>query len=503
MPAELIKVAPQIVHEEIASILNIAAETGKCPIEIKKGHLLPLPKPKKPQGPCKSLRPIILLSVLRKILAVAVVQRVFDRVREAISVSQAAYSPGRGASELILSFKLLAERAITSQNYEFHIIMLDMSRAFDTIDRASVLNNLKNVLEPDEIHLISLLIKDVVLSVKCDNYIGRDFTTNVGSPQGDCASPLIFIFELSKALEKSKEIIKSYSNPNIIKAIKSDHTYCKRTEPVNEDKNTFSIGQEYADDCSAGSTNADLINELELKVPLHLKEYGLTENEDKREKFSISHNGNNTWKDTVLLGSKLDTESDINRRKGLASAAWNKNSKLLTNKTLPLLLRMRYFEAFISSIFLYQCGIWTLTDKLNHKIDVFQRLFLKRIVGIKYNHKSNKSISNKELYKITHQKKWSVVCKFRRLTLFGHTCRLPKGAPSRDALDESLRPVTKLIGGQKTTLISTITRDFKTIDKTIGEAILTAPNKKEYRKLVDSVMSVSEETLLTASRQDA
>ena len=80
-----------------------------------------------------------------------------------------------------------------------------MSRAFDTIDRASVLNNLKEVLEPDEIHLISLLIKDVILSVKCDNYIGREFTTNIGSPQGDCASPLIFIFELSKALEKSKK----------------------------------------------------------------------------------------------------------------------------------------------------------------------------------------------------------------------------------------------------------------------------------------------------------
>ena len=46
--------------------------------------------------------------------------------------------------------------------------MLDMSRAFDTIDRASVLNNLKEILNPDEIHLISLLIKDVKLSVKCD-----------------------------------------------------------------------------------------------------------------------------------------------------------------------------------------------------------------------------------------------------------------------------------------------------------------------------------------------
>ena len=140
--------------------------------------------------------------------------------------------------------------------------------AFNIIDRASVLNNLKEVMEPDESHLISLLIKKVVLSVKCANYVGREFTTNIGSPQGDCASPLIFIFELSKALEKPKEIIKPYPNPNIIKAISSDHTYCESLEPINEEKQTLCIGQEYADDCSAGSTNADPIKELELKVPL-------------------------------------------------------------------------------------------------------------------------------------------------------------------------------------------------------------------------------------------
>ena len=102
-----------------------------------------------------------------------------------------------------------------------------MSRAFDTIDRASVLNGLKEVLEKDEIHLLSLLLKDVILSVKCDNHIGKEFTTNIGSPQGDCASPILFIFELSKALEKSKEIIKQYSEPNIIKTIEHDHTYSK------------------------------------------------------------------------------------------------------------------------------------------------------------------------------------------------------------------------------------------------------------------------------------
>ena len=145
LPAKLIKNAPDEIHEEIANILNIVSESGDYPKELKHGHLLPLPKPKKPQGPCKSLRPIVLLSVLRKLLAICFVQRTFDRLRAAINVSQAAYSPGRGASELILTFKLLAERAISSNGYEFHILMLDMPRAFDTIQRGSLIKHLKSV----------------------------------------------------------------------------------------------------------------------------------------------------------------------------------------------------------------------------------------------------------------------------------------------------------------------------------------------------------------------
>ncbi len=171
LPAELVKAAPEELHQEIANILNIVAETGNYPKELKHGLLLPLPKPKKPQGPCKSLRPIILLSVLRKILAICIVQRTFDCLRQAISVSQAAYSPGRSVSELILTLELLPECTITSSGYEFHMLMLDMSRAFDTIEPGTLIEHLSDVLESDELHLVSVLIKDVIIPVKCDGHI--------------------------------------------------------------------------------------------------------------------------------------------------------------------------------------------------------------------------------------------------------------------------------------------------------------------------------------------
>ena len=119
----------------------------------------------------------------------------------------------------------------------------------------------------------------------------------------------------------------------------------------------------------------------------------------------------------------------------------------------------------VGSIFLHQCGIWTLTKKLESSVDVFQRLFLRRVVGIRY----PKNITNQELYKITKQIPWSETCKKRRLTLFGHTNRLPYGAPSREALLECLKPIKRPVGGQKLTLIKLIRNDFQTVGETFDE----------------------------------
>ena len=215
-----------------------------------------------------------------------------------------------------------------------------------------------------------------------------------------------------------------------------------------------------------------------------MKAFSLCVNEEKTERFSISSKGDDSWKKVVLLGSLLDTESDVTRRKTLASAAWNKYACILTNKDLPLLLRIKYFEAFVTSIFLYQCGTWTLTTKTNTSIDTFQRSFLRRIVGIYY----PKTIRNTELYAITCQRPWSETCKQRRLTLFGHTCRLPSNSPSRKALEEALKPAKRLVGGQKLTLLKTLVKDLHDTGISILEAKELAQNKKLYKQLVQCAM---------------
>ena len=53
---ELIKYGSEIIHRQIAHILNHTAETGEYPEEVKFGQLLSFPKPGKPKGPVKKLK---------------------------------------------------------------------------------------------------------------------------------------------------------------------------------------------------------------------------------------------------------------------------------------------------------------------------------------------------------------------------------------------------------------------------------------------------------------
>ena len=76
-----------------------------------------------------------------------------------------------------------------------------MSKAFDGIQRNTLTEDLKNVPNQDELHLIRILL-DVKIAAKCGNYKSRFFSTDTGAPQEDCASASEFAFYLAKSLKR-------------------------------------------------------------------------------------------------------------------------------------------------------------------------------------------------------------------------------------------------------------------------------------------------------------
>ena len=245
LTAEQLKNCPAVTYEMIADVMNKMAQTGEHPQEIKQGLLIPLQKPGKPKGPPGNLRPIVLLSILRKIVAICLLKRIGKKLDEHIPLSQAAYREGRGTTEQVFAMKLLAEKAVTSSDYTTYILMMDMSKAFDTVSRPTLINDLKQILMSDELHLIKLLIQNVQLSVKIKGRTGPFFMTNVGTPQGDGLSPILFTLYLAKALKPAPSA----------HLIDHDYSACLPQSQV--------IPLQYADDiCWIGTNSNDDINQI-------------------------------------------------------------------------------------------------------------------------------------------------------------------------------------------------------------------------------------------------
>jgi hypothetical protein len=444
--AEFLKYAPKAIIEDIAKILNETAETGSYPSELNTGILTPLPKPGKKQGPPSNLRPIILLSVLRKILAICMINRTWDRLKTQISIDQAAYQPGRSTTEQVFAVKTLAEKAISSSDYTIYLLMLDMSKAFDTVSRGKLMKDLETILQPDEMHLMNILINDVKIHVRVGQETQESpIETTTGICQGDCLSAVLFIFYLANSIKDPSE---SQSIPSALE----DHGYPKSLE-----YNPFTIAPKYADDTTWVTTNKQVINDIKATVPKQLKERNLLVNDDKTEEYEIRRRGDTNWKNCKLLGSKLSTTEDIERRKALTIAAMLTLKNIFRNSRISDNIKIRVFQAYINSIFLYNSELWTITNTTARKLDAFQRRQLRYALNIHW----PKIISNEELIKRCKIRSWSSTILQRRLSWLGHLMRLPPDTPARRALQEALTPAKRPQGRPSATWLSIIKKDLE------------------------------------------
>ena len=267
---------------------------------------------------------------------------------------------------------------------------MDMSKAFDTIDREILIKDLKRILEADELHIVKILLEQVKYCVKVGNTIGESFKTTTGSPQGDCLSALFFIFYLAKALgyelhtkdheyslprhlgfEQPKEIDQhDYAIPNM-----KVHEICKTQ--------TLNIDTQYADDCGHAiiSDNKILVNYIKATTPSILKMKNLYCNESKNEEHTINHANrhNGSWRKCKYLGTLLDTKCDIQRRKILATEA-SKSLENIWKSKLTIRLKMKIFDCLVKSIYMYNACLWTVTKTIEQQIDSTHRKLLRMLL---------------------------------------------------------------------------------------------------------------------------
>ena len=320
-------------------------------------------------------------------------KRMKTRIQNVIPKCQAAYQSERSTTEQTFAMKVAAERTITSQNEKLHMIMVDMSKAFDSINRKELLNDFQKIINIDELHIIQLML-NVNLQVKIKNERSEIFQTE-------------FILYLANTIKEITNETTTNKEHDYIKSYKpipsnhlADHDYC-----INKQKEHFNIICKYADDISKASTDRNEIEHLKQTLPDILRKRDLILNPTKTEEYTIT-NKDDYWKNIKILGSYIETRRDITNRKILCINAAEQLTHIFKNNNISLNTKLKIFNTYCSTIFLYNSELWSLNKETTNEVDAFQRRMFRRYVICK---QYPQIISNEDVYDITKQIIWSKI----------------------------------------------------------------------------------------------
>ena len=205
-------------------------------------------------------------------LAVCILKRINTRLDSEIPISQAVYLKNRSTTEHLFATKLIIERTISADE-NVCLLFLDKSKAFDSLQRSILIEDLENVLNQDELHMIRMLL-DVKIAAKCGNYKSQFSSTDTEAPQGDCVSACEFTFYLAKSLETTiANDTRSLEKHNIIQ---SDY-------PIVPQNYQIDIDEQYAHDISKKLTSISAIKKIKYELSAKLAQRRLKINESKTE----------------------------------------------------------------------------------------------------------------------------------------------------------------------------------------------------------------------------
>ena len=352
---------------------------GDLPLGV--GVIVTVPKPgKKPT--VENRRPITLLNNLRKILSLVILERIRPAVEEYLGPSQSGFRRNRGTADAVWAHRFMISKAQKFYT-RFHILGIDLSKAFDTVNRAKLLQTIKPLIDNDSYQMIERLMAGTTNMVRIEGELGSTFPSTIGVPQGDALSPILFVIYLQGALNELMEKLRTKHGLTqiyrIIYADDADFIVEEFIDPNNESTTIHSKDLEIVE-----QEAAQIFLRWNLKVNL-----------SKTDRTTVDKS-NVDWHTTKKLGSQLDCGTDIKTRKQKAEAAFNslwrfwKKEYGLTVKT-----KVRLHNAFIKPVLLYNCATWAPTRTQMKGIESFNRRLLRRFLGVYFpNHISCAEVYN-------------------------------------------------------------------------------------------------------------
>ena len=291
VPGEIMKALNNpLLHEELAKVFNESFEKNIHIEAIGAGILTPLAKPGKTRGPVKSIRPLTLLNVSRKILSLIVLNRIERAVDNFTGPFQAAYKAGRSCADLVWAQSMLIS-VVMKKKFEWNKVSIDMSAAFNTIRRGTTIKLLEVAgCSRDDLRLVQYLMANTTLVVRVCSTDSEMFSFNIGASQGDSTAGKLFTLNLAGAMVHIRAVLPSRPNPPIAdNHMPLESGYSDDVEKIGEDmeelQEIFRISKNILSEWSL------FVNETKTKFTrVYLEEVGASDEWDNELR------GNKEWR---------------------------------------------------------------------------------------------------------------------------------------------------------------------------------------------------------------
>ena len=489
VPSELLKVAAgnDVFLKELTSLYTQVWINHEIPEDWGHSKLVALWK-----GPTKgksddptTYRGLQIGSTLCKLMVIMIISRINTWYEAQLLDQQQGFRTGRGTTDGIFVAKALHQ--ITKRmGKETYVLFVDLTAAFDHIDRRWLFKTIKQRLENEiDCKLFDLL--EVLYSSTTSALAGHEldkFVIELSVRQGGAELPLLFNLYIDYVMR----LFLAECTTNKVKFVKVKYEIPKAAFTSNSflgeyGENTFDwIG--YADDVFLTFEDSANLNKALQLLNEVFKRFGLAMNVGKTKTMIFNFRGTlNQYpksissvekeevanvKEFKYLGSQFyydqpgTGEAEITSRIDMAESKFYEHGKKFMNYKINLAVRTSILNSLVRSRLTYGCQTWMLTAAQMNHINSSYVSMLRKMVRGGYKRKDGEwgyKITNEQLITMCKTESISSFVERQRKRYLAHVIRLPNKSITKRTMFNSDKTV---VPGNHTSFLQSVLKAERT-----------------------------------------